>query len=425
MHYKHFGPVIDESLKRGHKVFCFHNYAKLKQKNKMYQFPSIETAPRFSSPDVIFVSFNGDDELVSKIRESKINVLVSLSFLPKHVDLKHKLEKIGVAWVAMQCVGDSLAHAELWIVPDLNLMYSTRWIDLAVEGLLNRKIISLTKVEETRQKLRDKSVIVGFSELEQIIMFENAKIKKDWGIPVDKKVVLFLPFPFQSSADRFWKPFIYEKKNIFIKLFFVFFYPILFPLLAKRRPGLKQWFRFFKQVIKKENDFQLVKKLKKFCEKNNAYLLVKSRKKDMVKPYMKEFADKILYDEDAYPSTIIKCLAISDLCCNFYSSTVLEASFLGVPNICISPNKHDLVDVSNHLWKIFLATDLYNFPGVSYKLGISEAIKAFSEKTFADFPLNKEKQKEYVEKYVGPKEGGYSTMTVKALETLVNKRKIQ
>lgn len=425
-YYKHFGPLIDEALRRGHQVFCFHDYAKIRQQGKKaYQFASLDKLPRFSFGKPAALAFNGHHELIEKVKKNKVQVLVSLCFPVSYVELRRSLSEAGIFFATLQSVGDSLIDAELWTCPDAYLVYSLFWVDLAVEYLLKRKIIAPHEKEASQRRLREKSVVVGFTELEQRKMLEREQLKKDWGIPQDKKVVLLLPFTFNSSGDRFWRPFVYGNNNLFVQLILVLFYPVLYPLLAKRRPGLRQWLAFFRQVFKRENDIALMRALKKFCQKNNAYFLVKARKKDPVKPYLAELADKVLYDEEFYPATIIKCLRIADLCCNFYSSAGMEASLMGVPNVCIAPTFRDWADVQHPLWEVLFskAKDLHDFPGVSYKLSISEAIRAFSEKTLADFPLDKEKQKKHVKKYVGPLDGEYSAKAVNVMESLVNRGK--
>ena len=418
--YKHFGAIINEALKRGHEVFCFHDYSQPRDGNKGYQFPSLSDMPKFAFGNPKAINFNHNAALIEKIKENKVQVLVSSNMLGSNVELKNTLSAVGIFWVALQPVCDSLFTAEFWHVPDIYLVYSLTWVELAVECLLKTKIIPISEKENTKQRLLAKSVAVGFPELDQDRMIDASKIKKDWGIPEDKKVVLFLPFTFNSCADRFWIPFVYGKNNLFIQALLVLFYPILFPLLVNKRPKLGQWLGFWGQVFRKENDKTLMKSLKKFCQKNNAYLLVKSRKKDPVKPYLARIADKVLYDEELYPSTIVKCMKVSDLCCNFYSASVLEAAFMGVPGICLAPTLRDWSGLQYKEWEVIFekANDFHDFPGVSYKLSIPEAIRAFSEKTLADFPLNKEKQKEYVKKFVGDLDDEYSLKAVKAIENL-------
>jgi len=179
--------------------------------------------------------------------------------------------------------------------------------------------------------------------------------------------------------------------------------------------------RYIKQVINKWNDKNVVKALKKFCQNNNAYLLVKSRLKDPVRNYLSTIADKVLYDEEDYPATIIKCLSIADICINFFSSTVIEAASLGVPNICFSPL--DWADIQIPFWKIMLkrVRQIFDFDGVSYMLNIPEVIKMLPEKSIKDFPLKINRQKEYAEKFIRGFPGKHSARALNEIEEMVNK----
>ncbi|NQU82936.1 MAG: hypothetical protein HQ539_03230 [Parcubacteria group bacterium] len=413
-YYKHLGPVIDEALQRGHKVFCFHDYAQRRQQGKKaYQFASIDDLPDFYFGKPSVITFDSREKLIKKAKENNVQVLVSLLHMSQeYIDLKQKLKQAEIFLVSLQSGCDSLSTAESWGVPDTTLIYSQVWLDLAVEYSLRRKKITKPELDNFQQQLKEKIRIVGFPELEQGKMLKSNDIKREWGIPEDKKVVLYLPFPLNSSHNSLWVSYIYGKNNIFLQL----------PLAL-----LSFNARYIKQVIKKRNDQNVVKSVRKFCDKNNAYLLVKSRKKDPVKPYVKKVADKVLYDEDLYPATMIKCLKIADLCCNFYSTAVIETSFMGVPNICIAPDTADWINIQRPLWQMLFekASDLHDFPGVSYKLSIPEAINAFSEKTLFDFPFNKEKQAEYMKKYIGPLEGKYASNVVDIVENLVNTAKIR
>jgi len=168
-------------------------------------------------------------------------------------------------------------------------------------------------------------------------------------------------------------------------------------------------FSFKKYIIraalKNENDKAFCLALKKFCLRNNCYLLVKSRKKDIVKSYLAKIADKVLYDEGFYPATILKCFTIADLCVNFLSTAVLESIPLSVPNLSVLPPPN-YKNINNPVWKLLLSKyrDIFDFKGVSKLVSLSEAFKFFKEKNLNDFTFDIIAQKEYVKKYIGSNE---------------------
>ena len=74
------------------------------------------------------------------------------------------------------------------------------------------------------------------------------------------------------------------------------------------------------------NYASLVDAIKKFCKRNDAFLVVKGRMKDPIRTELSDAADLVLYDENQYPSTVFELLSVARLCVHFYSAAVLEAA---------------------------------------------------------------------------------------------------
>lgn len=399
-YYKYFGPIIDEALRRSHKVFCLHDYSQPRGGPKGYQFPALNKVPPFKSGSPEAISFAGNNKLLKIIKASNIQVIVT-------INLDKELKKEGVFWVAIQTLGDVVVQAESLGLPDRFFINSDAWLELSLAYLLDRAIIKEEDVPAKREALKNKVKSIGFPELDQVNLIDPASVRAEWGIPKEKPVVLFLPFPFHCSSDRFWAPFIYGLDNRFLQL----------PIALLSFKG-----RYIKQVWERWNDKKVVKAIKEFCQNNNAYLLVKARKKEPVRGYLARVADKVIYyDEAYYPATIIKCLRVADVCINFFSSTVLEGVPMGVPNICIAPSGRDYKNLKTLAGKIILTKQkrIYDFEGASYMLSIAESINLLPEKSLKDFPLKPDRQKEYIEKFVGDLDGNYSSKALDEIEKLV------
>lgn len=400
LYYKYFAPVIKEALSGGHEVFALHDYSQPREGKKAYQFPSLDKAPIFQSSIGLF-SFSSQEEFLDILDKEKIKVIVSLHFTPQYENWYAQVKKRGGFWVALQSVGDILASAEYLSFPDRHFLYSDFWTNLSLRYLeLTGEIARID-----RGCLKEKIKTVGSVELDQREVINQKRIKQEWGIPEEKKVVLFLPFPFSSLGDRFWVPFIFGMNNLILQL------PLALLSFNKR---------YWRQVLGRVNDASLVGSVKDFCLNNNAFLLVKSRKKTPVRSYLSKVADKVLYDESLYPSTILKCLSISDLCINFFSSTVLEAVPMGVSNVCVGPSPKDWKDIQTPLWQTILkhGREMYDFRGASYLLSPKEAIKTFSRASFSDFPIDQKQREAYIKRFVGPVEGGYSKKALQEIEKM-------
>lgn len=405
-YYRIFSPIIDEALRRGHEVVCMHDYSHPKTGMKGYLFPYIESAPsfRFGKPKTI--PFNGSAEFLKTIRNHNINVSVSQHFLPQYNDLYNVLKKEGVFWVAIQYSLDMIPISEHLCIPDRYLIYSDVWLDWALYYLSNKGVIGEQDVSDYKEKLKGKVKSIGFPELDQLNMIDPEEVRREWDIPDGKPVVLFLPFGFGSAENRVYASFIYGMNNPLIQL------PVA--LLSLR-------VRYIRQVMHGGNDMNVVKSVKKFCEKNDAYLLVKSRLKDPVRNYLSAVANKVVYDKDYYPADILKCLSISNVCINSLSTAVTEAIPAGVPNICISQDPHDFATVLLPLWKMVFkrGKELFDFDGASYMLSIPEAIETLPDKSIQDFPLNPNRQKEYIKKFVGYSDGKSSYRALNEIEDMV------
>lgn len=408
--YKHFASIIEEALKRGHQVFCLHDYSQSKDGPKGYQFPWLSKMPKFQSGIPQAISFTDKSEFLEAIKEKGIQVIVVLQSPPQYIALKKELKKYGVFMVALQVVGDVVSEADRLGLFDRYFVYSDTWLELSQSCLSDQGIIKEEDIPANVEKLKKTVKSTGFSELDQVRFINADTVRAEWGIPKEKPVVLFLPFPFHCTSDKFWAPFIYGFHNRLLQL------PVA--LLSFNR-------RYIRQVWNRWNDKRVTLAVKKFCEKNNAYLLVKARKKEPPRKYLTKIADKVIYyDEGFYPATILKCLSISALCLNFFSFTVLEDIFMGVPNVCIALSPLDYKNIKGPIWRTILKRQkqLFDFPGAAYILSIPQAINLLPKKSISDFPLNKEKQKDYIQKFIGPLEGKYSAKAVEAIENLVNSK---
>ncbi|MDD5433621.1 MAG: hypothetical protein PHE77_03135, partial [Candidatus Pacebacteria bacterium] len=299
IYFKSFSPVIDALLKRGHQVFCLHNYGQPKTGSKGYQFPAINQTPKFQNGQVASLEFKTEDEFIEKILQNNVQVVISLDFIASYIPIKNKLKEKNVFWVSLQSSFDiGPSSGEYLKEPDKLFAFSTEWLLGVFKYLCEIKKNQEKSFFDFEQNLQENIKKVGFWAADTPNLFNKEAIRKEWAIPPEKKVVLLFPFPFGSSFKKPWAKYIYGMHNRFLQL------PIVFLLRNKR---------FFQQVIRKENDYEAMKAIRKFCDANNGFLLIKSRQKDPVKKYAAKMADKVLYDQEFYPSTVLKCFAVADI----------------------------------------------------------------------------------------------------------------
>lgn len=58
-YYRVLAPIIDEALRRGWHVECWHDYSQPRSGTKGYQFPAVESAPTFLNGRPVFKPYVG------------------------------------------------------------------------------------------------------------------------------------------------------------------------------------------------------------------------------------------------------------------------------------------------------------------------------------------------------------------------------
>ncbi|HSB40730.1 MAG TPA: hypothetical protein VLK28_02770 [Methylomirabilota bacterium] len=172
-------------------------------------------------------------------------------------------------------------------------------------------------------------------------------------------------------------------------------------------------------AICKGNGYRdLVEAAREFCRRSGASLIVKSREKNRDPRFLRGAADVLVEaDEAVYPYTSIELMAIADLCVHFQSGAVLEASAASVPSISVRVPQTHLHDYPGHE-EVFggRAGTLQNFAGVVWSVGHAEAPGLLAGRTLADFKIDAEARRRYLERFVGADDGRSSQRVLDVIE---------
>ncbi len=396
-YYKVYAPIIEEFLKRGHSVCCLQDHSSAQQSEKSYDIPTDEHLPRFQNGRPQVVSWRNPQELFRQIVDQQLDTVIVLNHNPLYVEVMQDLtESRKVFWISIQHASDILLIVKELPRYDKVLLYSSQWKKWVIDAFKQTG-----SSEHKMAELSVKIVPVGHTELDTYSMISAQELRKRWGIPEGKRVVLLLPFPFDSSIDRLWTRFIYGQRNSVLRL------------LASLVLGRLRW---IKQALRQETDERVVLALRKFCDRNNAFLIVKSRLKDKVRPYSHANADKVLYDDDFYPSTMAQCLAISDLCIHFSSFVVYEAAFRGVPSLAILPEPRDYEDFRLQTSYVQLK-DAMTVPGVSQTFSIPDALDKLPTLRLDQFKVDSKSRSSFVRTYL---EFDDSSASIRSVDEILN-----
>jgi hypothetical protein len=405
-HYRLFGPIIDEALGRGWDVECWHDQAWPRHGRKGYQFPAIDQAPRFRHGTPRFRVYHGADD--RSLRDA-IRDRVVLSLKPPD-------EILGAAdatasgrpfWVMVQHAIDPFVtfRPEQLLACDAFAVYSDWWIDWAAEQYHVKGLVA--NREAFARELRSRAWVVGFPALDASSLVDPAEVRLRWGLPSDRPIVLHLPFGQGMGTATLWPRGIFGEPRRWRQI-----------LNSLAHARLDYW----RDIVNGWNDAHVVDAIRTFCDRNDAFLLVKSRLKTPIPSDTAAAADKCLYDEQQYPATILEALAVSDLCVSFYSATVLEAAFAGVPHVCVAYDVEDYwgrhQSIVEHE-RLFFNTRLggiFNFAGVSHAFSIPEAIESVPGASLSAFTTDAAARSFYVRKYLGLEDRSATYRLIDALE---------
>ena len=404
--YRLLGPVIDCALKSGWRVECWHDYSFPTTGLKRYLFPAVAAAQDFQHGQPNVRSYLGPTELVERLEHGDEDAVVSVA--PLQTDTGGAIPHRYPVWACVQSGLDTLVNSsERLKGADILALYSRWWLDWTVSHYETTERVS--DVSALRTSLESRSRFVGFPASEAVHLVDRQAARNRWGIPRDQPVVVLLPFPQGVGRSTFWP------RQIFAE-----------PSRARRVVNVvtQGKFNYLRAAWSHVNDVDVVRAVRKFCDRNGAFLLVKSREKTPIPQYLRVVSDKCIYDERFYPATIIEALSIADLCISYYSLGVLEAAALGVPNLCIAHRVEDYlgdhagnVDSTHNEFFHRRAGGAFQFAGVSTTASADEAVALLQSRTLAEFKVDATAHDEYLHKFLGTDDGRAAARVVDAIES--------
>jgi len=378
-YYRVMGPVMDAALRRGWAVECWHDWAQPRWGTKASEFPDAVPTFRWGAPQV--VAYQGR-ELVERLSATPPDAVVALG--PPPADLAKRIR-----WIRLQYMTNLVSpfgpHGLL--ACERVAGYSRFWLEQALTYFKESSAL-LDGDAAVEQEITRRFTVVGIPELDQVAAIEPQAVRERFALPLDRPVVLYLPYPTKSNPRTFWLRHVYAPTSRLRRGL---------TLLAALR------LRYWQHVIRDWNDRRLVAALRAFCDANDALLVVKSRLKDPVPRHTAKLADLVLYDPSHYPATILELLSVSSLCVHFFSSAVYESVFLGVPSLCLAPATEDMG--LSPLWSrgLFHVREggSYNVPGASYFMAFPQAFDDLPRASLKDFPMDPMTRARFVRTFLG------------------------
>jgi hypothetical protein len=400
--YRLYAPVIEAALTRGWEVECWHDYSEAQVGLKGYQFPSIESVPAFRNGRPAVRSYQGRGQLRAWLTKMRTDAVVAWG--PPQAAIGLPLPTPRPLWVCQQYRLDSMVaqSPDGLLACDLLAWHSRWWHEwagayFASEGLLLDR-------DGYLRAAAARTAFVGFPELDAAPLIDADQVRRRWGIPSTQPVVVLFPFPQGVGRATFWPKRICAEPSRLRQLVNI---------------GVYRRFEYLRQVMDGESDPNVVKAIRRFCDRNGAYLLVKSRTKTPIPRYTRDAADQCVYDEGFYPATVLEALSIASLSIGYYTNAVFESVALGVPNLCVTYTAEDYLEENPGYFPRFYTPDEggpFQFRGVSTAVGIPQALELLSTRTLADFAMDPRGRERYVERFLTHTSGDAGARVLDAVE---------
>ena len=262
-----------------------------------------------------------------------------------------------------------------------------------------------------KRALEHKVEVAGSPMFDQIGRLSREDARAELGIPADRKMVLLMA-PVISSITP-WRFHVWgegsrlHRTRAALAAGRINFIPEIW--LGKPFPTIMQW-------------------LREFCDRENAWLVIKSRGKQNDPKYLSEKADLYIsgMDDSYFPLfTTYRLLAAADLCITVNSMAAVEAVAAGVPCLNIQVPHLDLavrLTATQIAYQTMLLggapETLMNYFGVVMNIDRAKVDSALMKMGLDDLAIDEKKREEYIQKFLGIKDRSSSERILAGIESL-------
>ena len=375
-HYRLLGAVVEEALRRGWLVECWHDWSHSRTDWKGHDFPDAE--PAFRAGALRVVRFQGLGDLAERFRADPPHAVVCVD--PPEAGV---VAASPAPWYWLQFATDLVLHpGSARGVRDAAALgvFSPWWIESLRENL---------GAEAIDPAARARMHAVGMPMLDLAEAIDPEEVRHRYGLPRRGPLVLYLPFPWRSCPLRPW---VQRAAR-------------LAGAAAPHVAGAVN-----RRLGPPRSDRRIVEALAAFCARSGAALVVKSRIKDPSPPYLRRVAAAHFDEaqEGYHPPLTLELLRCASLCVHFYSAAVIESVFCGVPSLCLGPEPAAMgLDTIPHATRLYHPGEggLYNWPGASHWRPLAEAAESLPRWGLAEFPIEPAARRAYVERFLGWDDG--------------------
>lgn len=429
-YYRNFTPLIKEGLNRRYDIECWHNYSKPRSGQRWYSFPETKDVPAFDSAKQPKVSvFYGNEDLKDKLKAiDTADAVISLHAPDFYFD-PGWIKEIGLRWFTLLAFCDILFEPNNH--PDaarqnkngIFFLYSEYWLLRARDFMRRFHPRRAYLLEDAYNKY----VFTGIPEFDAFKNIDPNKVRKKYGIPEGKSILLYLPFPYSNrSKHSAWEmAFCGLFTNTAVAQDGSYIHDKMRPFWENLRHRAGCLCRIAKDpsswecLLRGLNEPQVFKAARKFCDKNDLYLVAKPRLKFPVSQIVRRESDLVVWDDEKNlnPPVLKELLSISKLTVSFFSFSVLSSVFAGVFHLNASlSDKFCDGDPAGRYWLPEEEPSFFNFKGACESWKVKKIINELNNADPERFKIDPQRRKEYIEKYIGQDDFHSSARFFDALE---------
>ena len=420
-YYRLLSPMIHEGLERGHRIECWHDYTHRQNKNKGYLFPDIEMSPFYSDKyenlqfRKILKKKDYDNFLLNCEKKVVIVSIIPAFLLPISRKI---LEKPDLVWCLLN--DSSTSYSQMLMIESKKFSYDHKWYFFTYNNSFHDEGMKFLKIEDQNVNKyflgeNVKIVPVGsalMGKRNSLSNMDKKFIRMKYNIPENKDILIYLPYPFSPGR---------KEKNGDLALQAAYsglFIESKYFLKKKHKSNNiyqneKRRISYLKQIVKNKealrflfkgyNEIRVFRSVKKFCKKNDLYLVVKPRIKFPFPGYIRRNADIVIPDDESqqYPTKLQELFSISKLTIGMLSTAVMESIYYNVPYINIERLNIMSEEPRIEYWHPTHEGSRFAFKGASTKMSIKEMIYDFPKKSIGEFEMNKYAREKYLNLYLG------------------------
>lgn len=375
------GSLIQATLDRGHEVVLLRD----PDERKPGEATTAEDLAHW--PGARVVDHRRGQPLLELLRGHGVEGLMgpSVHFVMKAMGLTGEMAEAARMGVRLYSVDYALET--LTSAPEAYRVVDTTFYATEYERELHWSLLKGGFDEVARHvRLEERSAVCGSTMLDQLALVDRAAVRQRFGLPVDRPVVLLMSL--KMAVPEPYRRYVWGDGPAGVRM---------------ARATLAGQGRLRAEIRKGNGYRDLASAVRDFCRREDAALVVKSREKNQDPRFLRRSADLLVESDDrVFPYTSIELMAIADLCVHFQSGAVLEAARAGVPSVSVRVPQSHLHDYPGHE-EVFGGREgsLQNFAGIVWSMDHAEAADRLAGSTLADFTIDPEARRRYIERFVG------------------------